>query len=57
MSSTGLPGKSPVVLHISCLLPLTDSFLATVILTVIVNRGVIRETLSRLLRVLRPLSS
>jgi len=57
MSSTGLPGKSPIVLHISYLLPLTDSFLARVMLTVIVNRGVIRETLSRLFRVPRPLSS
>jgi hypothetical protein len=45
------------VLRISSLLPWTDSFLATVMLTVIVNRGIIRETLSRLFRVLRPLSS
>jgi hypothetical protein len=36
---------------------LTDSFLATVMLTVIVNRGIIRETLSRLFRVPRPRSS
>jgi hypothetical protein len=36
---------------------LADSFLATVMLTVIVNRGIIRETLSRLFRVLGPLSS
>src|SRR6266403_4749378 len=36
-----------VVLRISGLLPLTDSFLPTVVLTFIVDDGIIRETFSQ----------